>query len=63
MDGQRVNNPADLYHKGDDVEAIILSINHDEKKVSLGIKQLCDDPWPTHPQRVPAGQASSTTRR
>src|SRR5512139_3851637 len=43
----RVNNPSDLYHKGDEVEAIILSINHDEKKVSLGIKQLWDDPWPT----------------
>jgi small subunit ribosomal protein S1 len=43
----RVNNPSDLHHKGDDVEAIILSINHDEKKVSLGIKQLWDDPWPT----------------
>ena len=42
----KVNNPADLFHKGDDVEAIILSINHDEKKVSLGIKQLWDDPWP-----------------
>jgi len=43
----KVNNPADLHHKNDDVEAIILSINHDEKKVSLGIKQLIDDPWPT----------------
>ncbi|MBL0193619.1 MAG: 30S ribosomal protein S1 [Myxococcales bacterium] len=43
----KVNNPADLFHKGDDVEAIILSINHDEKKVSLGVKQLFDDPWPT----------------
>jgi small subunit ribosomal protein S1 len=42
----KVNNPGDLYNKGDDVEAIILSINHDEKKVSLGIKQLWDDPWP-----------------
>jgi len=42
----KVNNPADLYNKGDDVEAIILSINHDEKKVSLGVKQLWDDPWP-----------------
>ncbi|MCA9594275.1 MAG: 30S ribosomal protein S1 [Myxococcales bacterium] len=41
----KVNNPADLYNKGDDVEAIILSINHDEKKVSLGVKQLWDDPW------------------
>ena len=55
MDGQ-VNNPADLYHKGDDVEAIILSINHDEKKVSLGIKQLCDDPWPDLFSEFPPGK-------
>ena len=41
----KVNNPADFFQKGDEVEAIILSINHDEKKVSLGIKQLWDDPW------------------
>ncbi len=43
----KVNNPADLFKKGDDLEAIILSINHDEKKVSLGVKQLWDDPWGT----------------
>jgi small subunit ribosomal protein S1 len=43
----KVNNPADLYAKGDDVTAIILSINHDEKKVSLGVKQVYDDPWGT----------------
>lgn len=52
----RVNNPADLYQKGDDVEAIILSINHDEKKVSLGIKQLWDDPWPTIQSEFPFGR-------
>jgi small subunit ribosomal protein S1 len=52
----RVNNPADLYHKGDDVEAIILSINHDEKKVSLGIKQLWDDPWPSMITEFPLGR-------
>ncbi len=43
----KVNNPSDLYAKGDDVTAIILSINHDEKKVSLGVKQVHDDPWGT----------------
>ncbi len=43
----KINNPADVYKKGDDVQAIILSINHDEKKVSLGVKQLWDDPWGT----------------
>ncbi|XXT17292.1 30S ribosomal protein S1 [Sorangium sp. So ce429] len=52
----RVNNPSDLYHKGDDVEAIILSINHDEKKVSLGIKQLWDDPWPSMLTEYPPGR-------
>ncbi|HMJ54842.1 MAG TPA: 30S ribosomal protein S1 [Polyangiaceae bacterium] len=57
----KVNNPADLYHKNDDVEAIILSINHDEKKVSLGIKQLVDDPWPTILNDLPAGTVVEAT--
>jgi small subunit ribosomal protein S1 len=52
----RVNNPSDLFKKGDDVEAIILSINHDEKKVSLGIKQLWDDPWPSMLTEFPLGR-------
>ncbi len=56
----KVNNPADLYHKGDDVEAIILSINHDEKKVSLGIKQLFDDPWPNIFSEFPPGKLVSS---
>ncbi|MFO0735808.1 MAG: 30S ribosomal protein S1 [Labilithrix sp.] len=56
----KVNNPADLYHKGDDVEAIILSINHDEKKVSLGIKQLWDDPWPTIFSEFPPGKLTES---
>ncbi len=51
----KVNNPSDMYKKGDDVEAIILSINHDEKKVSLGVKQLWDDPWPTIFNELPPG--------
>src|SRR5262245_57594351 len=52
---QRINNPADLYKKGDEVEAIILSINHTEKKVSLGIKQLYEDPWLRLPENYPVG--------
>jgi small subunit ribosomal protein S1 len=54
--GAKINNPSDLYKKNDDVEAIILSINHDEKKVSLGIKQLWDDPWPTIFNEFPPGK-------
>ena len=51
----RLNNPADLYTKGTSLQAIILSINHDEKKVSLGVKQLWDDPWPTILSEFPIG--------
>ena len=51
----KVNHPQDMYQKGDDVEAIILSINHDEKKVSLGIKQIWDDPWGDIISRFPPG--------
>jgi small subunit ribosomal protein S1 len=53
----KVGNPGDLYQKGDDVEAIILSINHDEKKVSLGVKQIHDDPWVSELDKVRTGQA------
>jgi small subunit ribosomal protein S1 len=51
----KLNNPADLYKKGETIQAIILSINHDEKKVSLGCKQLWDDPWPTLLNDLPIG--------
>jgi small subunit ribosomal protein S1 len=57
----KVNNPIDLHDKNDDVEAIILSINHDEKKVSLGIKQLVDDPWPTILNDLPSGTVAEAT--
>ncbi|MSP26514.1 MAG: 30S ribosomal protein S1 [Myxococcales bacterium] len=51
----KLNNPADLHRKGESIQAIILSINHDEKKVSLGVKQLFDDPWPTLLNELPIG--------
>ncbi len=56
----KVNNPSDMYKKGDEVEAIILSINHDEKKVSLGVKQLWDDPWPGMFNELPPGKVVPT---
>ena len=57
----KVNNPSDLFHKGDECEAIILSINHDEKKVSLGVKQLWDDPWPSIFNDLPPGKLVDCT--
>jgi small subunit ribosomal protein S1 len=40
-----VQHPSDRYAVGQDIDAIILSIDVDNKKVSLGIKQLTEDPW------------------
>lgn len=50
----RFENPLELYQKGDEVEAIILSINEDEQRVSLGIRQLYEDPWSYASERYPA---------
>ena len=42
---QHLKNPQDFMKVGDEVEAVILSFDKDEQKMSLGIKQLTPDPW------------------
>lgn len=50
---EHIDHPSDRYKIGDEVEAVILSIDKDNKKVSLGIKQLDRDPWATAAQDYP----------
>lgn len=52
---EHVNHPADLYKKGQVVEAVILNIDEENKKVSLGIKQLAQDPWDMVEQQYTIG--------
>jgi len=42
---EHIEHPGDLYKRGDKIEAVILSIDEESKKVALGIKQLKQDPW------------------
>lgn len=42
---QHLRSPQDFMHVGDEVEAVILSIDREDRKMSLGIKQLKKDPW------------------
>lgn len=42
---QHLRNPQDFINIGDSLEAVILTIDRDERKMSLGIKQLTEDPW------------------
>ena len=55
---KRVKDPkeiGDLFKKGDDVEAVVLDIDVANERLSLGIKQLTDDPWNSIAQRYPVG--------
>jgi small subunit ribosomal protein S1 len=42
---RKINNPAEVLKKGDEVEAMVLEINPEQQRISLGIKQLQEDPW------------------
>jgi len=44
---QRQRNPNELYNKGDEIDVKILNIDVDNQRLSLGIKQLTEDPWQT----------------
>jgi small subunit ribosomal protein S1 len=52
---KKIKHPSELYKKGDEVEAIVLGIDVDNERISLGIKQLSEDPWTAVPKRYPVG--------
>ncbi|MDR2119738.1 MAG: 30S ribosomal protein S1 [Tannerella sp.] len=52
---QHLRSAQDFMKVGDDVEAVILTLDRDERKMSLGIKQLKEDPWISIEVRFPVG--------
>ncbi len=52
---KRVNNPKELLKIGDVVNAKVLGYDLDKKRVSLGLKQLLENPWDTITERYPIG--------
>jgi small subunit ribosomal protein S1 len=42
---KHIKNPSEVYSMGDEVDAKVLSIDTEERKISLGVKQLTPDPW------------------
>jgi small subunit ribosomal protein S1 len=53
---RRVNHPSEVLKKGDKVDVMVLNIDKDNRRVSLGIKQLEEDPWPNLSERYIPGQ-------
>ena len=43
---RRVEHPSEVVQKGETVDVMVLDVDSDNKRISLGIKQLYDDPWP-----------------
>lgn len=54
---KKVRKPSDILNQGDTVDAVILSVNQAERRMSLGLKQALGDPWMDVPQKFPAGSA------
>ncbi|MBR4048492.1 MAG: 30S ribosomal protein S1 [Bacteroides sp.] len=52
---QHLRSAQDFMKVGDEVEAVVLTLDRDERKMSLGIKQLKADPWETIEEKYPIG--------
>jgi len=52
---KRLKHPSKLVKPGDEVETVVLSVNPSDRRISLGMKQLMDNPWENLTERYPAG--------
>lgn len=52
---KKVSHPSEVLRKGDHVDAIILSVDRDSKKITLGVKQLGNNPWESIAETIPVG--------
>jgi len=58
---QKIKHPSELYKKGQEVRAVVLSIDKENERFSLGIKQLEKDPWEGITDRFQKGQQVTGT--
>ncbi len=58
---KKISHPSELLNKGDVVEAIILSVDPESKKITLGVKQLESNPWDSMEKTMPIGSTVEGT--
>ena len=56
---RRYKHPSEVFKKGDSVRALILAIDRDQERFSLGIKQLEEDPWSIAVAKFPVGEITT----
>jgi small subunit ribosomal protein S1 len=54
---KKVHKPSDILKPGDTVEAVVLSVKQDERRIALGLKQALGDPWTDAPKKFLVGSA------
>ncbi len=55
MSWGRINHPSELFVVGDDIEVVVLKLDRENQRVSLGLKQKSPDPWESSDERYPVG--------
>jgi len=55
MSWKKVNQPSEIVSIGDQIDVIVIGIDHEKEKVSLGLKQKTTDPWEGIEERYPVG--------
>ncbi|MGI8604700.1 MAG: 30S ribosomal protein S1 [Verrucomicrobiales bacterium] len=58
---RKINHPSEMLKKGDEVEAVVLEIDKSNQRISLGMKQLEQDPWSVIDQRFKVGDVVKGT--
>ncbi|MFH2057072.1 MAG: 30S ribosomal protein S1, partial [bacterium] len=52
---RRIQHPSEVMKRGQEVEVVVLKIDRDNRRISLGFKQLTDDPWPSYAVKYAIG--------
>ncbi|XXJ18197.1 30S ribosomal protein S1 [Desulfovibrio caledoniensis] len=53
---KKIRHPSEVYKAGDSVQAKVLTVDKENEKFTLGVKQLTEDPWTQVPAKYPVGQ-------
>ncbi|PDH30035.1 MAG: 30S ribosomal protein S1 [Puniceicoccaceae bacterium MED-G31] len=59
MSWGRIQHPSEMVKQGEEIEVIIIEIDRERERVSLGLKQLADNPWEKIEERYPVGATVS----
>lgn len=58
---KKIRHPSEVYKVGDSVQAKVLTVDKENEKFTLGVKQLTEDPWTQVPAKYPVGQKVTGT--